>query len=112
MNYTLGRKKKIKTAVKIAVIILVIILAGLYILGATLGSDSEARNAVSSAIKENNRLKSEISAKDERINELDNRVKELEAQLGAIPTQAPTPYMPEITAEPTQENGERSPRGN
>lgn len=80
MNYSgfgTGRKKKKAALITVAVIIGVLVI-GLYVLGLTLGSDSEARVEIADAIEENVRLKQELVEKDNRINELSERIKELE----------------------------------
>lgn len=95
MDYKLtGGRKKLRGAVKIAIAALTAVLVGLYALGATLGSDSEKRQKISESIEENNQLRGELSAKDARINELEEEVRKLKAELEAVPTPAPTPYMP------------------
>ncbi|MDO5396817.1 MAG: hypothetical protein Q4G33_02705 [bacterium] len=102
MNYSTagGGRRKIRRASKIIGTVCAAALVGLYVLGATLGSDSEQRQKISRAVEENNQLRSELTAKDERINELEEEVRQLKAELEAIPTPAPTPYQPEPTAEP------------
>lgn len=77
MNYTVGGKKKNK-ALRNVLIVAVVLVVGLYVLGLTLGSDSESRVAISEAIAENTRLKEELREKDARINELSERIAELE----------------------------------
>lgn len=77
MNYTVGGKKKSK-ALRNALIAVSVIIIGLYVLGLTLGSSSERRVSISEAIAENTRLKNELKEKDARINELSERVAELE----------------------------------
>lgn len=107
MNYsTAGSgRKKIRRTVKIVGTVCAAALIGLYVLGATLGSDSEKRQKISQAVEENNQLRSELKAKDERINELDEEVRQLKAELAAIPTPSPTPYQP-APEEPIPEEPE------
>ena len=110
MNYKAASgRKKLNRPAKIAVTALAAVLVGLYALGATLGSDSEKRQKISEAIEENKQLRGELSAKDERINELEEEVRQLKAELEAIPTPAPTPYVPAPTA-PAEETQPESPR--
>ncbi len=99
MNYSgfgTGRKKKKAVLITVAVIIGVLVI-GLYVLGLTLGSDSEARVEIADAIEENVRLKQELVEKDNRINELSERIKELEN--AAAQSEAPQQAEEEGTAE-------------
>lgn len=98
MNYGTagGGRRKARRGIKIVGIVCAIALIGLYVLGATLGSDSEQRKKISQAIEENEQLRSELKAKDERINELDEEIRQLKEKLASIPTPEPTPYQPEV----------------
>lgn len=112
MNYSMGNKKKMPLFVKLLIAAVVVIVIGLYVLGATLGSNSEERQAVNSAVEENVQLKQEAVKKDDRIEELTAMIEELEAELDAIPSPSPTPYAPEATpsASPQPSPQARSPR--
>ena len=98
MNYGTagGGRRKIRRGMKIALAVCAIALIGLYVLGATLGSDSEQRKKISQAIEENEQLRSELKAKDERINELDEEINRLKVEIASMPTPEPTPYQPEV----------------
>lgn len=111
MKYTIGRKHGRK-AVKVTLIVIAAAAVVLYAVGLTLGRNSEARTAVSEAVRENMQLKGELAVKDERINELDARVRELEEQAALVPTQAPAPYTPApaVSAAPEPTADARSPR--
>ena len=77
MNY-IGYGSKKKKRKRILIVLAVVILALIYAVGLTLGSDSDSRVAISEAIEENVRLKQELADKDEIINGLNERIKELE----------------------------------
>ena len=80
MNYSgfnSGRRRKSKL-LKTVAIIAALFLVGIYVIGLTLGAESENRVAISEAIEENARLKQELTEKDKRINELSARIEELE----------------------------------
>jgi cell division protein FtsB len=116
MNYNIergsGKRKKYKRIITVIAVVIIAAAAGLYVLGATLGSSSEARVAVSEAIEENTRLRSEMAQKDAEIDELTQQVEELKKKLDAVPTAAPTPYMPEEAAQSVENVQEvQSPRG-
>lgn len=102
-NYGIGGKKKTHIAVKIIIAAVIAAAAALYVIGLTLGSDSEARTAVSEAVEENSSLRREIEEKDARIAELEERVKALEDEAARY-TPAPTPYTPQLSSAP-EENG-------
>jgi len=99
------------TAVKVLIIAAAVILAALYIIGLTLGSNSRGRSEVSQAVAENRELRDSLTAKDDRINELEAEVKRLKGEverlndeIAAMPT-----LPPELPAEtPAAEQG--SPR--
>lgn len=115
MNYSTvgGGRKKVRRIVKIIIAVCLFALIGLYVLGATLGSDSEQRQKISQAIEENKQLRDELKAKDERINELEEETRQLKAELDAVPTPAPTPYEPatdEPEPAPEDDNMVHSPR--
>jgi len=86
MNY-IGYGSRKKKRKKILIVVAIVIFALIYAVGMTLGSESESRVAISEAIEENVRLKQELADKDEIINELNERIKELEN--APEPTQAP-----------------------
>ena len=108
-----GRDKKIKKKIKGIIIILLIILAGAFIIG-VLTDDGPEYQKHASVISENRNLKAQVAELQSEISYLQNRVAELEGQvierdefINSLPTESPE----ESTDETTENNWEQdSPR--
>lgn len=113
MDYNVYKDKGLRKRPILLTVILIIavIFAAICIIGVTLGSDSEKRQSVSQAVKENVELKQQMSEKDERISELEKENEELRAQIDAMPTAAPTPQPAEQSPTPAPTAQVSSPRG-
>ncbi len=111
-NFNLNRKRNGKKIIIAVASIAVIILALVFYIGLTAGSESEDMERISSAVAENVQLKQQISELNNEIAKKQQEIDDLNAQLELRPTIAPTPYMaqggvmPTLTPAPTL-----SPRG-
>lgn len=90
-NIRLTKKKRLNKPLTVILCVLAAVLSVLFIIGMTVGRDSEDINKTSAAVKENTELKQQISAKEDEIKRLNEKVDELEKKLAQTPTPAPTP---------------------
>ncbi|MGN0106558.1 MAG: hypothetical protein ACI4A5_02520 [Hominilimicola sp.] len=111
-NFNFNRKRKGKKIIIAVVCIIAVLLAVIFYIGITAGSDSEEMQRVSAVVSENTQLKEQVSELSDEISKLQKEIEDLNAQLEARPTIAPTPYaaqgaeIPAATPAPTL-----SPRG-
>lgn len=112
INYTSKPKnKRFKKAMIFFVCAIVFIFAAVSVVGIIASSDSEKRRAISGAIEENTRLKSETELRSNEIAELNKRIEELEAELKNRPSPSPTPFKIENKSdEGSSETEKTSPR--
>ncbi len=100
-NFNFNRKRKGKKIITAVVCIIVLLLAVVFYIGITAGSDSEEMQRVSSAVAENTQLKQQISELNNQIEKMQKEIDDLNAQLALRPTIAPTPYAAQGGAAPT-----------
>lgn len=112
INYTSKPKnKRFKKAMIFFVCAIVFIFAAVSVVGIIASSDSEKRRAISGAIEENTRLKSETELRSNEIAELNKLIEELEAELKNRPSPSPTPFKIENKSdEGSSEKEKTSPR--
>ncbi len=103
-------KKKTHAWLIVLVCIVVFIFAAVSAVGIIAGSDSEKRQTVSSAVEENEQLKSELEKKNGEIDELNKKIDDLEAELKTRPTPVPTPFKIENKTENSGNDEKVSPR--
>lgn len=110
-NFNINRKKKGKKALTVIICIAVILLAIVFYIGITAGSDGEGMQRVSTAVEENTKLKEQISELEQTISLMQSEIDGLNAQLEARPTIQPTPYTAQGVVVPTPTTAAISPRG-
>ena len=111
-NFNFNRKRKGKKIIIAVVCIAALLLAVVFYIGITAGSDSEEMQRVSAVVAENTQLKEQVSELSEQISRMQKEIEELNAQLEARPTTAPTPYTAQDVAAPTATpSAALSPRG-
>lgn len=92
--YTNKKKRKGKKLLIVLICIAAVCLAGLAVIGLTVGEGSISREDVSLAVSENIELKKQISEQQEQIDTLNKKIDDLTEELNARPTIEPTPYAP------------------
>ncbi len=91
-NFNFNRKRKGKKIIIAVGCVIVLLLAVVFYIGITAGSDGEGMERVSSAVAENTQLKQQISELNGQIEKMQKEIDDLNAQLALRPTIAPTPY--------------------
>ena len=94
-----GRHKKIRRRITGGIIAAVLLIICVGIIGLLAGNNEGYRRSVSS-IEENHELKARIAELEEQVGELQAQIAERDELIAAIPTPAPTPYEPAVTAIP------------
>lgn len=100
-NFNLNKKRKGRKIIIAVVCIAVILLAVVFYIGITAGSDGEGMQRISSVVSENTQLKEQVSELNDRIAKMQKEIEDLNAQLEARPTIEPTPYAAQGTVMPT-----------
>lgn len=113
-NFNFNKKRKGRKFIIAVVCIAAVLLAVIFYIGITAGSGRDEN--ISSAVAENTQLKLQIGELNDKIEKMQTKIDDLNAQLDARPTIAPTPYTPQggvaAEASPTPFPKETiSPRG-
>ncbi len=111
-NFNFNRKRKGKKIIVVVGCVIVVLLAVVFYIGITAGSDSEEMQRVSAVVAENTQLKQQVSELNDEVSKLQKEIENLNAQLALRPTTAPTPYAAQNVAAPTATpSAPISPRG-
>lgn len=98
-NYSNQKKNKLKRVLMAVAIIAAVLLIAIWVIGLIVGSGSEGRQAVSSAISENVELKNQVNELTQQVQDLQAEVDSLQTELAAIPTQEPVMPTPAVMEE-------------
>lgn len=108
-----NRKRKGRKVIIAVICAVIVLLAVIYYIGMTVGSDSNEMQQISSAVAENIQLKEQISELNEQIERQRREIENLEEQLESRPTEAPIiegSQPPEVSPSPLPDVQQRSPR--